>query len=85
MDGIPYCTIKTFGEEVFAVEPMEDHRKHAFPVAESFENFAPTDACDTKRTLSRLTLKVVSNTMNSSRIKVQRLSGQRPARDWERV
>ncbi len=39
VDGIHYCTLKAFGEKVFAVQPMGDPGKHAFPVAESFEDF----------------------------------------------
>ena len=39
VDGIHYCTIKAFGEMVFAVCPMGVAGKHAFPVAESFEDF----------------------------------------------
>lgn len=37
--GIHYCTIKALGETVFAVEPMGDAGRHAFPVAENFEDF----------------------------------------------
>ncbi len=39
VDGIHYCTIKGFREMVFAIEPMADYGRHAFPVAESFEDF----------------------------------------------
>ena len=39
VDGIHYCTIKALGEIVFAVEPMGDAGRHAFPVAENFEDF----------------------------------------------
>lgn len=39
VDGIHYCTIKVLGEIVFAVEPMGDAGRHAFPVAENFEDF----------------------------------------------
>ena len=36
--GIHYCTLKAIGEKVFAVDPMGVPGKHAFPVAESFED-----------------------------------------------
>ena len=39
VDGIHYCTIKALGEIVFAVEPMGYAGRHAFPVAENFEDF----------------------------------------------
>ncbi len=39
VDGIHYCTIKALGEIVFAVEPMGYAGRHAFPVAECFEDF----------------------------------------------
>ncbi len=39
VDGIHYCTIRGLGEAVFAVDPMGDAGRHAFPVAESFEDF----------------------------------------------
>ena len=39
VDGIHYCTIKSFGETIFAVEPMGYAGRHAFPVAENFEEF----------------------------------------------
>lgn len=39
VDGIHYCTIKALGETVFAVEPMGYAGRHAFPIAESFEDF----------------------------------------------
>ncbi|MBE6609810.1 MAG: sodium ion-translocating decarboxylase subunit beta [Ruminococcaceae bacterium] len=39
VDGIHYCTIKALGEIVFAVEPMGDAGRHAFPVAKDFEDF----------------------------------------------
>ena len=39
VDGIHYCTVKSLGETVFAVNPYSDPKKHAFPVAEDFETF----------------------------------------------
>ncbi len=39
VDGIHYCMLKSHGETVFAVNPMADPKKHAFPVAENFEGF----------------------------------------------
>ena len=39
VDGIHYCTIKSLGDVVFAVEPMGDAGRHAFPVAANFEDF----------------------------------------------
>lgn len=39
VDGIHYCTIKALGDVVFAVEPMGDAGRHAFPVAANFEDF----------------------------------------------
>ncbi len=39
VDGIHYCTLKAFGDTVFAVNPYADPKKHAFPVAENFETF----------------------------------------------
>lgn len=39
VDGIHYCTVKSLGDTVFAVEPMGYAGRHAFPVAKSFEDF----------------------------------------------
>lgn len=39
VDGIHYCTVKSLGPTVFAVNPYADPKKHAFPVAEDFETF----------------------------------------------
>lgn len=39
VDGIHYCTVKSLGETVFAVDPMGVASRHAFPVASSFEDF----------------------------------------------
>lgn len=38
-DGIHYCTVKTLGDVVFAVDPYADPKKHVFPVAEDFSTF----------------------------------------------
>ena len=39
VDGIHFCTIKSLGETVFAVEPMGYAGRHAFPVAANFDDF----------------------------------------------
>ena len=36
--GIHYCTLTAFGDTVFAVDPSGDAGRHAFPVAESFDD-----------------------------------------------
>ncbi len=36
--GIHYCTLTAFGDTVFAVDPMGDAGRHAFPVAKNFDD-----------------------------------------------
>ena len=39
VDGIHYCFVRSFGETVFAVSPMNTAPDHVHPLAKSFEDF----------------------------------------------